>query len=89
MVNGKDISATVTQTGRQLVIKYALGRSSLVSISLFHVNGKKIADLAAGLQNEGEHEVIWNGHSSTSAAYLVEIKAGNLQTVLKVMMTRR
>jgi len=89
MVNGKDISATVTQTGRQLVIKYALGRSSQVSIRLFHVNGKKIADLVVGMQNIGEHEVTWNGHLSTSAAYLVEIKAGNLQTVRKVMMTRR
>ena len=89
MVNGRDISAIVTQVGRQLVIKYSLGRSSMVSICLFHINGKKIADLAVGMQNEGGHEVTWKGYSSTPTAYIVEIKAGNLKTVRKVMMTRR
>jgi hypothetical protein len=86
MATGRELSAVVARSGRQLVIRYSLGRSCPVSVRLFHVNGKKIADLAAGMQNEGVHVITWNGHASASAACIVEIRAGDLKAVRMVTL---
>ncbi|MGA2507723.1 MAG: GH116 family glycosyl hydrolase [Chitinispirillaceae bacterium] len=89
MATGKELSAVVARAGRQLVIRYSLGRRCSVSVRLFHINGEKIADLIVGMQNEGVHEVTWSGHAAAPAACIVEIKAGDLKVVRKVTLMGR
>jgi uncharacterized protein (DUF608 family) len=82
-------SAPVIRSGRQIDISYSLDHAGRVSISIFNVNGQKIADVADRTENAGMHHMTWTPAPGMRAAFspcIVAITAGDGKTVRKVMM---
>ncbi|MFQ5627460.1 MAG: FlgD immunoglobulin-like domain containing protein [bacterium] len=70
-------------------ITFALPSESKVRLTVYDINGRRIAELINGLQEAGRHEVLWDGKTSEgidvpSGAYFVRLRAGHLSKSLKV-----
>jgi hypothetical protein len=83
---GKVHSASAARSGRQIVIRYTLGRDAPVSIRIFRINGGKIADIVCGTQTAGAHEIRWGGRTAfTAGSLIVEVRMGNRRVAYKVI----
>jgi M6 family metalloprotease-like protein len=74
---------------RTAAIRYGLPREMTVSLDVYDLSGRRVANLASGRQPEGFHTVVWDGRSASgervpSGVYLYRLKAGDL--VLKRKM---
>ncbi len=67
-------------------VRFTLDRSQHVAISVFDLNGRRVADLADGVFDRGEQSVLWNGrdvngHNVPSGNYVVSMTTdGQVQT---------
>jgi hypothetical protein len=66
----------------ETVIEYQLPRASEVEISIFNLQGQKVATLVKGHQTAGAHKIIWNGTEESgqrvaSGVYLYQLKAAD------------
>ncbi|HZW40007.1 MAG TPA: T9SS type A sorting domain-containing protein [Ignavibacteriaceae bacterium] len=68
-------------------IKYTLPKQGLVTIKIYDVLGKEIAQLVNEEKQSGEYEVEFNGSSLSSGIYYYKIQAGEfVQTKKMVLM---
>lgn len=63
----------------ETVIEYRLPRASEVEISIFNLQGQKMATLARGRQTAGAHKIVWNGLNEfgqrvAAGVYLYQLK---------------
>jgi hypothetical protein len=63
----------------ETVIKYQLPRTSEVEISIFNLQGQKVATLVRSHQTAGSHKIIWDGKDESgrrlaSGVYLYQLK---------------
>ena len=75
------------------VISFYLTTGQNVQLTVYSVNGQKIATLLNGYLNEGYHQVNWNGRNDnnievSSGIYLYEIRAGDQRFIRKMILTR-
>jgi hypothetical protein len=68
--------------GNQVMVKFTLPQADNVTLAAFDVAGRKLADLAQGRQEAGEHRVSWNftdrnGRSVAAGYYLIKLRVGN------------
>jgi hypothetical protein len=76
--------------GRQLDIKYSIDRPCRVSIALFHIDGRKMAEIVNEVETAGTYGVTWTGIGKTvSSMCIVAITAGDKKTERKVMLLGR
>ncbi len=81
---------TGIRDGKLLDIRYLVPNTCRVLISLFQVDGRKIADVVDEVQGAGSHNVTLAGKMiAAPAIYIVSITAGNKKTERKVMMVGR
>ena len=71
-------------------IRYGLPEMSNVILTVYDIQGREITTLLSSNQAAGDHEVIWNGRTSTDESvqtglYFVRIEAGNFSNVIKMM----
>jgi flagellar hook assembly protein FlgD len=64
-----------------------------VEISIFNLQGQKVATLVRKHQTAGSHEIIWNGKDESgrrvaSGVYLYRFKAGKFVQVKRMLMLR-
>jgi hypothetical protein len=69
----------------ETVIEYQLPKASEVEISIFNLQGQKVATLVRGQQTAGAHKIIWNGADEfgrrvASGVYLYQLKVGDPST---------
>ncbi len=62
-------------------VRYTLPKASDVSLSAYDVAGRKLADLAQGRQDAGEHRLTWNftdrqGRTVAAGYYLIKLRVG-------------
>jgi hypothetical protein len=70
-------------------IRYGLPYSTYVSISIYDVTGRMIAELYNGESQAGFQTVNWNAEGFRSGVYLVRLRASSgFSTVQKVMLIR-
>jgi hypothetical protein len=82
--------AATIKAGKQLSIAYSIGKPCRVSVALYHLDGRKIADISDGFQNAGNHAVAWAGNAgSVSSPCIVSIVAGEKKMAEKVMILGR
>ena len=85
----------------ETVIEYQLPKASEVEISIFNLQGQKVAALVKCYRQAGIHKIIWNGKDESgrqvaSGVYLYQLKIGNHQfnlgsgflTVRKMLLLR-
>lgn len=66
-------------------ISYTLPQDGRVSIKVFDVLGREVAELINGFSSAGKHNVVWDGTNFASGIYFYSITFGN-QTLNKKML---
>ncbi len=73
--------------------RYSLTVAANISIVIYNINGKKIAELVNDYQNAGIYEVTWDGkndsgHLVASATYLYSINSDNFKQTKKMVLMK-
>jgi photosystem II stability/assembly factor-like uncharacterized protein len=69
-------------------ISYNLPADSKVSLRVFDLTGKEVAELVNGLQTQGSHSVNFNAKNLSSGIYFYRITAGNYNEVKKMILVK-
>jgi polyhydroxybutyrate depolymerase len=77
----------------ETVIEYQLPRAADVEISIFNLQGQKIATLVQDYRTAGSHKIIWDGKDKSgqqvaSGVYLYQLKTGKFMEMKKMMLLR-
>lgn len=64
-------------------IAYQLPKTSAINVSIFDINGKLVKEILNETQNEGHHEVTWDGANQqnnrvASGIYIYTVKSGDV-----------
>lgn len=69
-------------------INYSVSKSSLVTITIYNILGKKVATLVNELKNTGNYSVEFNTDKLASGIYLYKMQAGNFMATKKMILLR-
>lgn len=70
------------------VISYQLSAFSQVSLRVYDTAGRLVSTLLEGRQEPGAHEVIFDGSKVSSGLYFARVQAGEVTTVLKMLLLK-
>ncbi|MCX6640903.1 MAG: FG-GAP-like repeat-containing protein [bacterium] len=65
-----------------------LPEPALVTLAIYDVNGRKIADLLHGWRDAGRHEVVFEANNLPSGIYLARCEAGHNQSTQKLVLLK-
>jgi hypothetical protein len=69
-------------------IRFALSKTADVKLSVFNINGQKVADLANGVMNAGVHAVDFDGSKLNSGVYYYTLVTDGLAMTKKMVLTK-
>ena len=74
-------------------VAFSLARAAQVSLAIWDVRGRRVADLADGRYGDGEHVFVWAGvddagRSVPSGAYLARLVGPGTVRVQKIVLAR-
>ena len=74
-------------------ISYSLPKAEYVTLYVYDITGKQIAELVSGMQNPGKYTITWNGKNNfgssvSSGIYFYKIKAGNFNKTYKMNLIK-
>lgn len=74
-------------------IRYAIGKRSNVSLSIYNLLGQKLRTLVSGEQTTGTYAVVWDGltdsgSQAASGVYVYHLRAGEFQAARKLLLLR-
>lgn len=69
-------------------IQYSLDQASDVDLSVFDVNGRRVATLVSGTSAPGTHEVIFDAGGLPSGLYLYRLQAAGQSATRKLMLIK-
>jgi hypothetical protein len=69
-------------------ISYILPRTEQVHLSVFDLNGKQVACLAAGLRDRGRHAVTFDASALASGVYMYTLVAGKSVITKKLVLLK-
>jgi hypothetical protein len=77
----------------QTQIRFGLPRAEEVELSVFNVEGRKVATLATGLHEPGSYTAEWNGTGAhgrkvASGIYFYRLRAGMFSATRKMLLMR-
>jgi hypothetical protein len=72
----------------QTTISYTLSQAGPVTLSIYNIMGQKVATLFDGMQQAGEHKVIWDAKDVTSGVYFGRLEAGRESRISKIVLLR-
>jgi len=72
----------------EMVIRYALPRTSPVEVTVYNLLGQQVARHLMGSVPAGRHEMTLNAHDWSSGIYFVSWKAGNITDVKKAVLMK-
>jgi hypothetical protein len=61
----------------QTTISYSLAQSGSVTLSIYNIMGQKVATLVDGIEQAGEHKVVWDASEVTSGVYFGRLQTGD------------
>jgi acyl-CoA hydrolase len=67
---------------------YTVPTAGMVSIAIFDINGKKVAEPVNSWVGVGSHTAVWSGIGHPSGIYLVRMSAGEFTAFRKVQMIK-
>jgi hypothetical protein len=75
------------------IISYSLPESGDVELVVFDVRGQKVVTLFHGLQQGGDHSIIWNGDNESgvlapSGIYFYSLRAGHVILIRKCLLLK-
>ncbi|MBN2103683.1 T9SS type A sorting domain-containing protein [bacterium] len=69
-------------------IRYAVPKSCHVSLTIYDLLGKQVAQLVNETQSQGEYSVIWNGQDRAAGIYLYQLRAGDYIETRKLILQK-
>jgi hypothetical protein len=69
-------------------IKYYLGKTTDVNITIYDILGRKIESIHQGMQVAGEHQAVWNAGSKVSGIYFYKISANGLTQTRRMLLLK-
>jgi hypothetical protein len=72
----------------QVTLEYALPNEAAVSLSVFDIQGRKVATLTEGTKPAGYHRLIWDAKSMPSGLYFMRLKAGEFTETRKMTLLK-
>ena len=69
-------------------IEFSLPKTEFVNISVYDVVGNLITHLFRGEKQAGTYRISFNGENLSSGVYLLQMNAGSLNKVIKMVLTR-
>ncbi|MBT3232742.1 MAG: choice-of-anchor D domain-containing protein, partial [Calditrichaeota bacterium] len=61
-----------------VTLDYGLPEASQVTIQVFTIEGRVIANLTGGNKSAGHHTIVWDGGETASGVYLVRLETGGV-----------
>jgi hypothetical protein len=72
----------------QVTIEYALPNEAAVSLSVFDIQGRKVATLIEGMKPAGYHRLTWDAKSMPSGLYFMRLTAGEFVETRKMTLLK-
>jgi len=69
-------------------ISYTLPQADQVQLTVFNLNGKRVASLAAGLRQRGRHDVTFDASALSSGVYMYTLVAGKSVITKKLVLLK-
>tara|TARA_Y100000817_G_scaffold140121_1_gene109874 strand:- start:52 stop:537 length:486 start_codon:yes stop_codon:yes gene_type:complete len=69
-------------------ISYDISSDMNVSINVYDVRGRMVAELVNGMTDQGRYEVMWNADNHSTGIYFVQLVAGNTTKTQKIMLVK-
>lgn len=69
-------------------INFVLPAASNVSLDIYNIMGQKVATMADGFLEAGEHSVTWDGSDVASGVYFYRLKAGEFIETRKMILLK-
>ncbi|MFO7809813.1 MAG: T9SS type A sorting domain-containing protein, partial [Candidatus Delongbacteria bacterium] len=69
-------------------IRFSIPKASLVDLSVYNVNGQKVAELINGKLDSGKHSVQFDGSGFNSGIYYYSINADGYSLTRKMIMLK-
>jgi hypothetical protein len=69
-------------------IQYAVGKSGLVSLTVYDLLGRVVAVLVDGERPAGIHSVLWDASAQTSGVYFYRLQADTFIDTKKLILLR-
>lgn len=69
-------------------IRYTIPRSGNVTIRIFNMVGKQVAELVNDYQAMGSYNVVWNAENLPSGIYFYQIQSGVFKQTKKMMLVK-
>ncbi len=69
-------------------IKYSIPAASIVSLKIYDILGKEVADLVNEYKNSGTYEVEFNAANLSSGTYFYQLKSGNYTQTKKLLLLK-
>jgi|GEM_PF-643612 subtilisin family serine protease len=69
-------------------ISYQLSADSHVSLRVYDLAGRMVAELVSGIRDAGVHQVTWDASGLPSGLYFCRIQAGGFTDVAKMMLVK-
>ncbi len=74
-------------------VKFSVARTQHVTLAVYNMNGQRVATLASGTYEAGEHPVQWNGTDASgrgvsSGTYIVHMQSEDGVSASKIMLVR-
>jgi hypothetical protein len=72
----------------QTIISYDLPKEADVKLEIYDLLGRKVATLAEGIQEAGNHQTVWDGSCASSGIYFYRLKAGDYSDIKKMTLLK-
>jgi hypothetical protein len=86
--DGIEIKAYPNPFNPSTVIRYKLQVGGLVTLRIYNVSGRKIAELVNDWQDAGQHEATFDGSGLTSGIYLCKLKINEYEALDKMLLVK-
>lgn len=70
------------------IIRFSLAARQEVELAVYNLAGQKVATLAEGMREPGQHTVRWGGRELASGVYLCRLRAGAREERRKMVLLR-
>jgi hypothetical protein len=70
------------------VLHYGLSQAGQISISIYNVLGQRVMILYEGIQQAGEHKLIWDASAFPSGVYFARLEVGERSESVKMVLLR-
>ena len=72
----------------QTIIGYQIAKAGFVSLKVYDITGREVAELVNESQSQGRYEVLFNGSNLASGVYLYRLQVGDFSQMKKFVLMK-